>query len=165
MPLITNIIAKILARETVAGDVEDSVSEFRDRDPVQLANGTGASQADRKFSDTRTTTGTTGETLDLNALTDSLGRTINFAKTKAIRISASPLNVDNVVVGNAAGTQHVAGFGAATHTWAIPPGGVFMVAATVNGWSSANGAADLLKIASSAAGAVTYDIEIVGTSA
>lgn len=166
MPLVTNIHSKILATETVVGDDEQTVSSIDDRDPIQLPSGTGSGQADLKWSDTRQLAASGSEELDLNALTDSLGRTINMAKVKAIHVSALSTNTNNVVVGAAAATQFVGGFGAATHTWAVPPGGSILVTAPAAGWASTSGSLDKLKLANSGAGtAVDFDIEIIGTSA
>jgi hypothetical protein len=168
MSLVTNIISKIIATENLTGDLDSSLIAFKDRDPIQLPSGTGAGQADLQWSDTRTLGISASEELDLNALTDSLGRIINMVKVKAIHVRAAALNSNNVELGNAAATQFLAGFVAAAHRWAVAPGGSFLVTFGngAAGWPSTNGVADKFKIANSGAGtSVTYDIEIIGTSA
>lgn len=165
MTLSTNIYARISAVEDIAGDLESTRSSFADRDPIQLADGTTANKADKKWSDTRTLGTGANETLDLNALTDSLGRTINFAKVKAIRISAAAANTTDLTVGNATSNQFQGPLGAAANTLVLKPGVVILLADPVNGWSSANSAADQLKITNASGASATYDIEIIGTSA
>lgn len=168
MGLSVNLIAKILATRSDSIDgVAANLFSFNDRDPIPLADGTGASQADRIWSDTRTLTASASEELDLNALvhSDPLSN-VNMVKIKAILIVASSVNTNDVVVGNAAATQFQGGFGAVTHTWAIAPGDFFFVSKVVSGWSCANGVADKLKLANSAGStSVTYTIYIIGTSA
>lgn len=172
MTLATNIHAKIRAEETIAGDLDNVVSAFADRDPIQMASGTGSGQANLKWSDTRTLVASDTETLDLNNLTDSLGRTSTFTKVKALRISAASANTNDVVIGNAASNPFrgpldvvLAGVDLAEPTITLKPGAGVLMWYTTTGWSSANGSLDKLKIANSSSGSsVTYDIEIVGLS-
>jgi hypothetical protein len=149
--------------ERVTGDLDSAVITLADRSPLAVPSGTGSGQADLQWSDTRTV-GTGGETLDLNALTDSLGRTINFVKIKALLIVADPANSSTIVVGNAASNQFQGPFDAATDTVALPAGGILMLAAPAAGWASTNGASDKLKVVGGAASQI-YSIWILGTSA
>jgi hypothetical protein len=158
-----NIIAKITGSERVTGDLDSAVITLADRSQLAVPSGTGSGQADLQWSDTRTV-GTGGETLDLNALTDSLGRTINFVKIKALLIVADPANSSTIVVGNAASNQFQGPFDAATDTVALPAGGILMLAAPAAGWASTNGASDKLKVVGGAASQI-YSIWILGTSA
>lgn len=158
-----NVIAKVTGMERVTGDLDATVIALADTDPIALASGTGSSQADLQWTDTRTI-GTGGETLDLNALTDSLGRTINFAKVKVLKISAAAANTSTIIIGNAASNQFVAGLSAATTTFTLPASGVFMIVAPVAGWASTNGSLDKLLITGGAASQI-YNIVIIGTSA
>jgi hypothetical protein len=135
---------------------------------LALTSGTGADQADKVFYAQRTITASANDDLDLaGVLTDPLGATLTFVKVKAILIVAAAGNTNNVVVGNAAGTQFVGPFGAAAHTIAIAPGDMFLITKRGSaGWSVGAGSTDLLRIANSAGGtSVVYDIFIVGTSA
>lgn len=166
MTLSTNIYARISAVEDIAGDLEVTRSAFAERDPIALPDGTASGKADLKWSDTRTVAPSSNEELDLNALTDSLGRTINFAKVKALHIRAKATNVNNVVVGAAGSNPFLGPLGGTTPTITLPPGGILLLVAPAAGWSSANGATDKLKVANSGSGTgVDYDIEIIGTSA
>lgn len=157
-----NIVAKITGIERVTGDIESTVISIADRDPLSVPNGTGNGQADLQWSDTRTV-GTGGDTLDLNTITDTLGRTINFAKVKALLIVASTANASTIIIGDAATNPFQSGFGGAGNTFTLPAGGVFMIAAPVAGWASTSGASDKLKITGGAAGQIC-NIWILGTS-
>src|SRR5262245_29934480 len=135
---------------------------------LSLTSGVGAGQADKVFDDIRTITASGNDDLDLaGVLVDAFGATVTFVKVKGIFVAADAGNTNNVVVGNAAATQFVGPFGAATHTVAIPPGGWFGICRSdVTGWAVGAGASDLLRIANSGAGtSVTYSIVILGTSA
>jgi len=135
---------------------------------VQLASGIGANQADTVFSDKRTLAASANETLDLSGggLKDDLGAPANFAKVKAILIVASKNNINNVVIGAAAANPFLGPLGGTAPTITLPPGGFVLLAAPINGWSSAEAAADQLKIENSGAGTpVDYDIHALGTSA
>lgn len=133
-----------------------------------LDNGTGANQADKLWSDTRTINASSNDDLDLaGVLVDAFGAVATFVKVKVIAVAAASANTNNVVIGNAAATQFVGPFGAAAHTVAVAPGGVTLFARPDStGWAVGAGATDLLRIANSGAGTtVTYDIVILGTSA
>lgn len=135
---------------------------------ISLANGTGASQADKMFDDTRTIAPSGTDDLDLaGVLVDAFGTAITFVKVKAIIVAAAAGNTNNVVVGAAASAQFVGPFGAATHTVHVRPGGLLVLACSdATAWGVTATTADLLRIANSGAGtSVTYDIVIIGTSA
>jgi len=134
---------------------------------TSLAPGVSASQADTIWEDQRTLAASANETLDLaGALLDDLGAAAVFVKVKAIMIRASAANVNSVIVGAAASNPFLGPLGGTTPTLTIPPGGFVLLAAPIAGWSSANAAADSLKIANSGGTTgVTYDIVVIGTSA
>jgi hypothetical protein len=135
---------------------------------MDLTSGTGASQADKLFADTRTLAASASEDLDLaGSLVDAFGATITFVKVKGIFVTAAAANTNNVIIGGASATQFVGPFGSATHTIAVAPGGGFMICRPdATGWAVGAGSTDLLKIANSSSGtSVTYDIVIIGTSA
>lgn len=167
MPLKTTLKAAIAYELMGTPDLGSSKTEFVGFADYPLKNGISVDQADRLFSDTRTINPSANEDLDLAGnFTDPIGGPATFAKVKAIIVRASAANTNNVVVGGAAANAFVGGFGAAAQTFAVRPGGVFMVTAPKDGWVVTAGTGDLLRIANSGAGsAVTYDIIIVGTSA
>lgn len=149
-------------------DLQTQVSKLSFTRGTSLDNGTGTSQVDLIWSDTRTIAASGTDDLDLagTALQTAFGANLTFVKVKLIAVYAATGNTNNVVIGGAAATQFLAGFGAAAHTYAVPPGGLFVVAAPVAGWTVGAGASDLLRVANSGAGtSVTYDICMLGTSA
>lgn len=130
-----------------------------------FTDGTGANQAQKLFSDTRTIAISGTDDLDLSGvLTDAYGNVLSLTKVKAIIIQADPANTNDVVVGGAASNQVASIFGAVTQTIKVKPGGVFaIVAPDVNGYAVTAATADLLRIANSGAGtSVNYTIIIIG---
>lgn len=127
-------------------------------------NGTGAGQASKFFSDTRTLAPSTGEDLDLSgSLLDDLGQPFILTAGKTLEIKAAESNVNNLIVGNAAANGWVGPFGAATHTLSIPPGGMIQLNAPAAGWPVVAATADLLHFLNGGAGTpVSYDVFIAG---
>lgn len=169
MALKTSILARLSATLTSALDLVTASAPLTRDLSFDWTSGTGANQADKVFSDSRTISASSSEDLDLaGSLVDALGATITFAKIKAILIEADTGNTNDVVLGGAASNQFVGPFGSATHTIKVPPGGVFLLAAPkAAGLGSVTaGTGDLLKVANSSSGSsVTYRITIIGTSA
>lgn len=167
MALTTTITTKINASQSAVNDLGTASFPVDYRSTVSLASGTGASQADLLFTDTRTIAASGTEDLDLaGSLVDALGNTLTFVTVKAILIKASSANTNNVTVSPAAANGFLGPFNAAADLVSVPPGGMFMVQAPVAGWTVTAGTGDLLTIANSGAGTgVTYDVIIVGTSA
>jgi hypothetical protein len=133
-----------------------------------FSSGAGASQMDRLMADQRVIAPSGTDDLDLTgtALQDIMNANLALARVKLIVVYAASANTNNVVIGAAASNQFVGPFGAATHTIALPPGGLFVVMApTATGWPVTAATADLLRIANSGAGtSVTYDVIIGGSS-
>jgi hypothetical protein len=134
---------------------------------IALADGTGANQADRIFTDTRTLSASATEDLDLaGSLTDAYGATITLARVKAILVKAASGNTNNVNVSRPA-SNGVPLFLAASDGIAVLPGGAFLwVAPNAAGVAVTAGTGDLLTFTNSSSGtSVTYDVVIVGASA
>lgn len=135
-----------------------------------LASGTGAGQADKVFSDTRTLTASSTEDLDLaGVLTDAFGASLTFVKIKALIVSAAAANTNNVLVGGVAAGLSSIIVPQTTGIVTVRPGAVFAVfagAADATGYAVTATTADLLHVANSSSGtSVTYDIIVIGTSA
>lgn len=133
---------------------------------LSLTDGTGASQADRIFSDTRTLSASATEDLDLSGtLTNAYG-TVTFARIKAVLVIASGDNINNVNVTRPA-SNGVPLFLAASDGLAVRPGGIFMLACSdATGVAVTAGTGDLLTLTnSSGTTPVTYTIVIIGASA
>lgn len=167
MALTTNIKVEVNAVQTGSSGLSPTQANHNLSYSKNLTDGTATGKADVAWGKTATLAASANEDLDLaGSLSGALGGSAVFAKVKSIMVTADEGNTNNVVVGGAAATQFVGGFGAATHTFAVPPGGTFMVAAPAAGWTVAAGSTDFLRIANSGAGtAVTYKILVTGTSA
>jgi hypothetical protein len=134
---------------------------------ISLATGTGTSQADRVFADSRQLAASANEDLDLaGVLTDPLGAVLTFVKVKGIWVKALTGNTNNVIVKPAAAAGFLGPFGDASDTLSIPPNGEILLVAPKAGWAVGAGTTDKLNFANSAGGSVVnYELIIVGTSA
>jgi hypothetical protein len=136
----------------------------------ELANGTGAGQADLAFADTRTLAASATEDLDLaGALADAFGVSQVFARVKVLMVQAAPGNTNNVLVSRPAANGLASLFSAAGDQVILRPGATLLVAAGIAdaiGYAVTAATADLLTITNSGAGtSVTYSIAAVGCSA
>jgi len=168
MPLTTNIDVNVRALLTGANDIGDVAANLARNFSANWGSGTAMGQADLIWGDTNTLAASANTDIDLaGVLTNPLGGTLTFARIRLILVIASAGNTNNVVLGNAASNQFVGPFGAATHTAAVRPGGMFMAAAPdTTGWAVTAGTGDLLRVANSAAGStVDYSIMVIGASA
>lgn len=126
-----------------------------------FTDGSGANQAGKIFSDTRTLAASATESLDFSGvLLDPFGAVITSAKLKALIIKAAAANTNDVLVGGAASNALSSLFGDATDIIVVKPGGLFcVVAPQAAGYAITAGTGDLLKVANSSSGTgVTYDI-------
>ncbi len=131
-----------------------------------FTDGSGANQANKLFTDTRTIAASGTDSLDLNGvLLDAFGATLNFTKIRAIIVAADAGNTNDVVVGGAASNGFVSWVGAATDKVKVKPGGLFMmVAPDVNGLAVTAATADILQVANGGAGSsVNYTITVIGS--
>jgi hypothetical protein len=170
MTLISKASLSISANLTSALDLVTASAPLLKTYETALQSGTGAGQADRVFSDTRTLAASASEDLDLaGVLTDAFGAAITFVKIKALIVSAAAANTNNVLVGGVSAGLSTIITPAATGIVVVRPGATFAVfagAADSTGYAVTATTADLLHIANSTSGSsVTYDIVIIGTSA
>lgn len=168
MALDTRLSVSLSATATSALDLVAVSAPLSVVKNVMLANGTGANQADKVFSDQRTLTASATEDLDLaGVLTDAFGATITFARIKVIMVSASSSNSNNVLVGGAASAQFINWVSDPTDKVVIRPGGVLLLACSdATGYAVTATTGDLLRIGNSAGGtSVVYDIVLIGSSA
>jgi hypothetical protein len=166
MTLTTTIAGSITAKQVVALDAGSASFPAAFTSSLALTNGTGASQADLLWSDTRTLTASATENLDLaGSLTDAFAAVLTFVKVKAIYVSAAAANTNNVVVGN--GSNPFLGiFTAGTDSVTLKPGYFVLWGGVGAGYTVTAATGDILKVANSAGGtSVTYSIMVVGTSA
>lgn len=127
---------------------------------VDFANGTGASQANILFTDTRTIAASTTEDLDIRgtSLVDSFGNDLACVELKALMVFASSANTNNVVLGGDANS--VPFLSTAATTVSIKPGGAFVLLdPSAGGVAVTADTGDILQVANSGGTTtVTYDI-------
>jgi hypothetical protein len=166
MPLSTRLHVALTANQTKALDLVTGSVPLDYSKRIDLATGTGASQADLVFSDNRTLAASGTEDLDLaGALVDAYGATLTFARVKAILVVAASANTNSVNVSRTT-ANGVPLFLAATDGLSVRPGGLFLWAAPdAVATVVTAGTGDLLTIANSSSGtSVSYDIVIIGAS-
>lgn len=166
MPLAATIKAGINLTQTNVLDLGTASFPLNLLHSIALSDGTGADQADRVFSDTRTLAASASEDLDVSgSLTNAYG-TVTFARIKAVLVVASDANTNNVNLTRPA-SNGVPLFLAAGDGLAIRPGGVFLWACSdATGVAVTAGTGDLITLAnSSGSTSVTYSIVIIGASA
>lgn len=167
MALDTKLKLSLSSLLTGATDLQPRSAPLSYAVTKALTNGTGANQADRVFSDQRTITASSTDSIDLSgSLTDAFGATVTFARVKLVLVTAAATNVNNVNVTRPA-SNGLPLFLAAGDGIAVRPGGVFCWACTdATGVAVTAGTGDLLDIVNSGAGSsVVYDVVIIGASA
>lgn len=168
MTLNSTLLVQANLSQVSALDLASTKFEPSIRKLVTLADGFGANQADRLFTDTRTLAASTTEDLDLaGGLVDAFGATLTLARVKGLIVVAAAGNTNNVQVGGAAANQFLNWVADATDKLNVRPGGVLaLFAPDATAYAVTGATGDLLRIGNSGAGtSVTYDIVIIGASA
>lgn len=164
--LSVNINVSMISEFVNSLDVGSVKYPFKFSSNNQFSNGVGANQANEIFTDTRTLAASGTEDLDLSGvLLNAFGSTIAFDRIKAMMVTASPSNTNDVLVGGHATLAVESFFGDASDTIRVKPGGtVALIAPDVNGYTVADGVDDMLTITNSSGGTgVTYTILLIGT--
>jgi hypothetical protein len=163
----TQVAVTVSSSQVTTLDLGDATFPISFTQAISLLNGTGAGQADRVFTDTRTLTASAAESLDLaGALTDAFGATVTFARIKTVIVAALATNTNDVQVTRPA-SNGVPLFMAAGDGIPVRPGGAFAwFCSDVTGIAVTAGTGDLLTLTNSAGTtSVTYTILIFGCSA
>jgi hypothetical protein len=166
MSLTATVKASINASLTKSADLASATSRIAHALSLAFSDGTGALQANRIFSDTRTLSASATEDLDFSgALTDIYGDAVVFADIRALLITADSGNTNNVNVTRPA-SNGLALFLAASDGIAVRPGGAFLyVAQDTTAIPVAGGTGDLLTLTNSAGSTpVTYSITVIGSA-
>lgn len=164
MTIALEILARIRGDLTTSGDGGVAALPVLQSKFINLADGTGADQANAIYIDDFSIAASGSQNYDLaGALTDRLGNLLVFTAVKAIYLVADAANTNNIILGNGA-TPFIGPFGAAVHTLTVGPGGVLLLAErTAAGWPVVAGTGDILKLANSGAGtAVVGTLVVVG---
>jgi hypothetical protein len=163
----TSIAVSVSAIQSKSLDLGDATFPVSLTQAISLLNGTGGGQADLIFTDTRTVTASSNESLDLaGSLTDAYGATITFARIKAIIVVAASGNTNDVQVTRPA-SNGTPLFIAAGDGIALAPGDFFAWASSgATGKVVTASTGDLVNFANSSSGtSVTYTVIIIGASA
>lgn len=162
----TNLAATV--RLTVTGSYDNALDLTNVQAPlsyqnsVALTNGTGANQADKLFTDTRSVAA--AEDLDVSggSLTDAFGATFTIAELKVLIVCADTANTGNIVVGGDAAS--VPFLSTAATTISVKPGGCFVYTDPSAAGTAVTGtSADIIQVAPSS-GTQAYSILIMGSS-
>lgn len=168
MPLTSTLNFSVSGTHTAALDLGTASLPFTLSSNFTMASGTGAGQADRVFTDTRTLAASATENLDLaGTLTDAFGAVITFVTVKAIIIKAAAANnVANQVQLTRPASNGVPFLIAAGDGISLAPGYTFAWFGSGTGVTVTPATGDLLTITNSAGtNSVNYDVVIIGTSA
>lgn len=167
MSLTATVRVSVKAAHTRALDLGTPAYNLAKAIDLAFASGTGSSQADLMFTDTRTVAASGTDALDLaGSLTDAYGTTLTFVELRAVVVTAAAANTNNVRV-NRPASNGVPLFLAAGDGIDVPPGGFFAWGCPADGKVTVTASTgDLLNLDNSTSGtSVTYDIVILGVSA
>lgn len=154
---VVSNLANTSDHATVKADIDKTFSNA-------FTTGTGANQANDRWSDRRTLATGANEDLDLSgALTDDFGTSLVFTRIVAIVIVSLATNTTNLTVTQPA-ANGVPFTLAAGDGVVIAPGGMFVLtnpSATGIAVTAATG--DLINIANAAGASASYDIFVFGS--
>lgn len=164
MTLQSLISVRASLAEAIAQDLGAKNQLIEKSKVLTMLDGTGLGQASKVWQDSGSQIQSVNTDLDTvgTGLTGAFG-TVSFTALKGIILIAGDLNPGNLIIGNVT-NGIVAPFGAATHSQAVAPGGIFMnINPSAAGFAVTAGTADLLRIASAATvGTYTYDLILIG---
>jgi hypothetical protein len=146
-------------------DLVTSGANTNYRKSMDLANGTGANQANVIFSDQRTLSSAATEDLDLagGGLTDPLGTAFAPARIKCVMIASASGNTTNLTL--LGDTNSVPVLSTAATTIVIAPGGVFTACRPdATAWAVTAGTGDIIQVANASGASAVYDVILVGSS-
>lgn len=167
MALVSKLTIEAVSTLTKTLDLASGTVPLTLKKLFNLADGTGANQADLVFHDTRTLAASATEDLDLSGiLTDAYGVAISFVRIRGIFVAAASANTNNVLVGGAASNGFINWVSDVSDKIVVRPNGVFaLVAPDATAYVVTGGTGDLLRIGNSGAGTpVSYDIVLIGAS-
>ncbi len=166
MSQITNLrlVAGILFAATPDYSAGGS-AEFPTQD-LRLTGGTGTNQADKGAYDERSLAGTTSEDIDLSALTWTPdGSALALVEVRAILFHAPSTNGGNIEIKPSAINGWTALLQDPTDILELAPGATIVLFAPVDGGYMVTAANKSINVNNTDAGAATYHMMVVGTSA
>lgn len=157
-----------VANESSTLDLGSAAMAHRFAFSKDFSTGTGDSQHDVAWSDTRSVESGTPDDLDLRGtLTGALGNTISNVEIVGLAIKNNSTTLGQYLTVGGDGSAVYSGmFGAANDTITVQPGGLFVWLSTLDGGGLATtaGSADVLQVAA-ATGTISYSILVLGRSA
>ena len=161
------LLESLLTDINALSNPQDLLSFKKD---LVFANGTGANQADKRWSSAaRSLAGTTAESLDLAcSLLDYRGNAITFARIKGLAIfNNAAIGAANLIqVGGAASNAFINWVANSSDIVNVRPQGVLILfAPDATAYAVTGTTGDILQIKNSAVGTITYDIALLGASA
>lgn len=167
MTLSATIAASIRGSDTKTLDLGTATFPFSQILSQAFSDGTGASQLNTLFVDTRTLGPSASENIDLFGSTfkDWKGDDLAFVTLKAVMVYADPTNnTANPVVVSRPASNGVALFDAASDAISLGPGGIFLFMVPGTGKTVTASTADLITVANGAGtNSVNYTILVLGT--
>lgn len=159
----SSLLLKLAARLSGAIDLSTTRQDIDYSKLLELANGTGANQANQVFVDSRSLASGANETIDLSgSLTNAIGESVTFTAIKVLMIKNNGTTA--LTVGNAASNQFSSYLGAAAHTMIVPAGGVALHTAPSAGFAVTAGTGDQLKVENAAGATCAYDLILIGVN-
>lgn len=154
--LFSVVLSSTLVNKADLADIVDALGDSGYRYNQGLLDGTGSGKAQAHWHDRRTLAESASEDLDLSALPGPHG-TVSFTKLKVIivRVATETAGAE-ISVGPASATPF------AEVSAALGPNGILPVGNPVDGWAVTANTNDLLKVANTGTGSVTYDIVLIG---
>lgn len=171
MPLSASVRLRLAASQTGSNDFDGPSFAPALEAVMNLANGTGAGQADLLFVDQRSVNASSNDDIDLaGVLTSAFGTTITAAEVVGILVINAPRdgapNVSSLTIGGSS-APFLGFLGGTTPTIGpIGPGGFFFI-----GCPSASGVgtvtattADLMRVSNGAGGTAVWQLGILARS-
>lgn len=154
--LLSVVVSSTLVNKLDLSNIADIIGDTGYRYNQALANGKGSGKAQAHWHDRRTLAESASEDLDLSALPGPHG-TVSFTALKVIIVRVATETAGaKISVGPASATP----FAEVSAT--LGPNGILPVGNPVDGWTVTANTNDLLKVANTGTGPVTYDIVLIG---
>ena len=153
-PIYTNTLDNELVTSALAAAAKTRTQTY--------ANGTGANQVQQMWSDERTLTTTTSETLDLSALAGGAFGTVNFSKIKEIIIQVTTATSGfRLLVGGGSTNPFTAFVLDPSDKIYVGAGGQVHLSNPVDGYT-VDGTHKILTLENPSGGSLTYKITLIG---
>jgi hypothetical protein len=167
MDIATSISARVSIVETVVNGLSTGNLPVSRSLDSNLGSGTGSGNNNLQFSKPYTLAAGASVTLTLSALTDDLGRAVNFARIKVFLVDNTATTADGYDLAVASGATHgwVAPFGGAAGSVVAKAGGLaFLYAPLATAFPVVAGTSDQVTITNAGAGSVTFNVIIAGVN-